>query len=136
MNITIFKIFCSFVGFSSFLNILRNAGTFKKLRVQFLSYTKYCLPAKNKEHSVILISTWVWARQKISVFKSKVAGSPVIINISIKKIMTSYQRQKDKWNKAPARTFIRRLSEALSETWSLWRITIKHQWYRYSDSSS
>ena len=27
---TTFKIFCSFVGFSSILNILRNAGTFNK----------------------------------------------------------------------------------------------------------
>ena len=75
MNITIFKIVCTFVGFSSILNILINVGTFKELRVWLLSYTKYCLPAKNKEHSII--STWVWARQKISVFKSKVAGFPV-----------------------------------------------------------
>ena len=75
-----------------------------------------------------MISIWVWVRQKISVFKSKVAGFPVIINISTKKIMTSCHRHKDKWNKAPARTFIRRLSETLSETWSLWRITTKYQW--------
>ena len=53
------------------------------------SDNKRCLPAKIKEHS--MISPWVWTRQKISVFKSKVAGFSVIIKIYFKKIMKSCQ---------------------------------------------
>ena len=41
------------LGFFSILNILRTSDTFKKLRVQLSSYTKYCLPAKNKEYLMI-----------------------------------------------------------------------------------
>ena len=50
-------------------NILRTAGTLKKLRDGFLSYTKNYLPAKNKEHSMISIS--VGARQKFQFLGTK-----------------------------------------------------------------
>ena len=117
-------------GISGIINILRTIDTIEKNgRHRFLNYTYYYLPAENQKHSVI--PTWVGASPK-NFFKNKTACFSV--NISIKKnydvipiFVYSMKLDKDKWNKAPVRSIIWRLSETLNKASLLWYITTKTQ---------